>query len=48
MVVTIDIKHKKLKFTSIMRYSYADIEGYCYDEINHDYAFGRLSLLRIL
>lgn len=40
MVLTIDKKRNKMKLTSIMRDSYADINGHGKDKINHAYAFG--------
>lgn len=40
VIATIDIIHKKIKLTSIMRDSYVDIPGYGMDKINHAYAFG--------
>lgn len=40
MIVSIDKKHNKIKLTSIMRDTYANISGKGYDKINHAYAFG--------
>lgn len=40
MIATIDITHKRLKLTSIMRDSYVEIDGHGNDKINHAYAFG--------
>ena len=40
IIATIDITHKKLKLTSVMRDSYVNISGIGNDKINHAYAFG--------
>lgn len=40
MIATFDPIHKKLKITSIMRDTYADIPGYGKDKLNHAYAYG--------
>ncbi len=40
MRATFDPIHKKLKITSIMRDTYADIPGYGKDKLNHAYAYG--------
>ena len=40
IIATIDTIHKKLKLTSVMRYSYVNISGIGNDKINHAYAFG--------
>jgi LCP family protein required for cell wall assembly len=40
MILTIDKKRNKMKLTSIMRDSYASINGHGKDKINHAYAFG--------
>lgn len=40
IIVSIDKKHNKIKLSSIMRDTYANISGRGYDKINHAYAFG--------
>lgn len=40
MIVSIDKKHNKIKLSSILRDTYANISGRGYDKINHAYAFG--------
>jgi len=40
MIATFDPVHKKLKITSIMRDTYADIPDYGKDKINHAHAYG--------
>ena len=45
MILTIDDVHKKLKLTSIMRDSYAEIPGHGEQKINHSFAYGQADLL---
>lgn len=40
MIATLDVKHKKVKLSSIMRDTYVNIPGRGMDKINHAYAFG--------
>lgn len=45
MILTVDEMHNKLKITSIMRDTYADIPGYEPQKLNHSYAYGGADLL---
>jgi LCP family protein required for cell wall assembly len=45
MIATIDIKHSKLKITSLMRDLYVDIPGYGGNKLNAAYSYGGISLL---
>ena len=45
MIATMDIKHKKLKVTSLMRDMYVDIPGYGSNKLNAAYSFGGIKLL---
>lgn len=45
MIFTVDEMHNKLKITSIMRDTYADIPGYVSQKLNHSYAYGGAELL---
>lgn len=45
MIFTVDEVHSKLKITSIMRDTYADIPGYESQKLNHSYAYGGADLL---
>ena len=45
MIATIDIKHNKLKVTSLMRDMYVDIPGYGRNKLNAAYSFGGIKLL---
>lgn len=40
MIASLDLTHKKIKLTSIMRDTFVDIPGEKYDKINHSYAYG--------
>lgn len=40
MIATLDMEHKKIKLSSIMRDSYVMIPDYGLDKINHSYAYG--------
>lgn len=40
MIATLDLEHKKVKLSSIMRDTYVSIPGRGMDKINHAYAFG--------
>jgi len=40
MIASLDLTHKKIKLTSIMRDSFVSIPGEKYDKINHSYAYG--------
>ena len=45
MIATLDVKHSKLKITSLMRDMYVDIPGYGGNKLNAAYAFGGIKLL---
>lgn len=45
MIATLDIKHSKLKITSLMRDMYVSIPGYGKNKINAAYSFGGIKLL---
>ena len=45
MIATLDMKHKKLKVTSLMRDMYVDIPGYGKNKFNAAYSFGGIKLL---
>lgn len=45
MIATLDLKHKKLKLTSMMRDMYVTIPGYGENKFNAAYSFGGVSLL---
>lgn len=45
MIATMDIKHSKLKITSLMRDLYVDIPGYGKNKLNAAYKFGGIQLL---
>lgn len=45
MIATLDIKHKKLKVTSLMRDMYVEIPGYGGNKLNAAYSFGGIKLL---
>lgn len=45
MIATLDLKHKKLKLTSLMRDMYLTIPGYRENRFNAAYSFGGVSLM---
>lgn len=45
MIATLDMKHKKLKVTSLMRDMYVPIEGHGSQKLNSAYMFGGIQLL---
>lgn len=45
MIATLDLKHKKLKLTSLMRDMYLPIPGYGDNRFNAAYSFGGVSLM---
>ena len=45
MIATLDVKHNKLKVTSLMRDMYVDIPGYGGNKLNAAYSFGGIKLL---
>lgn len=45
MIATLDIKHSKLKVTSLMRDMYVQIPGYGGNKLNAAYSFGGIKLL---
>ena len=45
MIATLDIKHKKLKLTSLMRDMYVAIPGYGNQKLNAAYSYGGIGLL---
>lgn len=45
MIATLDLKHKKLKLTSLMRDMYLTIPGYGDNRFNAAYSFGGVSLM---
>lgn len=45
MVATLDVKHNKLKLTSLMRDMYVQIPGYGGNKLNAAYSFGGIKLL---
>lgn len=45
MIATLDMKHKKLKVTSLMRDMYVDIPGYGSRKLNAAYSLGGIKLL---
>lgn len=45
MIATLDLKHKRLKLTSLMRDMYLPIPGYGDDRFNASYAYGGVKLL---
>lgn len=45
MIATLDIKHNKLKITSLMRDMYVEIPGHGKNKLNAAYAFGGIKLL---
>lgn len=45
MIATMDIKHNKLKITSLMRDMYVQIPGYGGNKLNAAYSFGGIKLL---
>ncbi|MDK2807956.1 MAG: polyisoprenyl-teichoic acid--peptidoglycan teichoic acid transferase [Clostridiales bacterium] len=45
MIATIDMKHKELKLTSLMRDMYVEIPGYQNAKFNAAYSYGGISLL---
>lgn len=45
MIATLDVKHSKLKVTSLMRDMYVDIPGYGGNKLNAAYSFGGIKLL---
>ncbi|MBF7096134.1 LCP family protein [Alkalibacter mobilis] len=44
IIATLDLDHKKIKLTSLMRDTYVSIPGEKYDKIGHAYAYGGPSL----
>lgn len=44
MILSLDMKHKKVKLTSVARDSYVPVEGYGYTKITHAYAYGGYQL----
>lgn len=45
MIATIDVKHNKLKITSLMRDMYVEIPGYGKNKLNAAYSYGGIKLL---
>ncbi|MBR6228904.1 MAG: LCP family protein [Eubacterium sp.] len=45
MIATLDIKHQKLKLTSLMRDLYVSVPGYGNQKLNAAYSFGGIQLL---
>ena len=45
MIATLDVKHSKLKVTSLMRDMYVEIPGYGGNKLNAAYSFGGIKLL---
>ena len=45
MIATLDVKHNKLKLTSLMRDMYVEIPGYGGNKLNAAYSFGGITLL---
>ena len=45
MIATLDVKHNKLKVTSLMRDMYVEIPGYGGNKLNAAYSFGGIKLL---
>lgn len=45
MIATLDVKHNKLKITSLMRDMYVQIPGYGGNKLNAAYSFGGIKLL---
>lgn len=45
MIATLDLKHKRLKLTSLMRDMYVPIPGYGEDRFNAAYSYGGVSLM---
>jgi LCP family protein required for cell wall assembly len=45
MIATIDVKHSKLKITSLMRDLYVNIPGYGGNKLNAAYSYGGITLL---
>ncbi|MCR4606040.1 MAG: LCP family protein [Eubacterium sp.] len=45
MIATLDIKHKKLKLTSMMRDMYVQVPGYGNQKLNAAYSYGGVQLL---
>lgn len=45
MIATLDVKHSKLKITSLMRDMYVEIPGYGGNKLNAAYSFGGIKLL---
>lgn len=45
MIATLDVKHNKLKITSLMRDMYVEIPGYGGNKLNAAYSFGGIKLL---
>lgn len=45
MIATLDVRHNKLKLTSLMRDMYVDIPGYGGNKLNAAYSFGGIKLL---
>ncbi len=45
MIATLDVKHNKLKITSLMRDMYVEIPGYGGNKLNAAYSYGGISLL---
>lgn len=45
MIATMDIKHSKLKITSLMRDMYVEVPGYGKNKLNAAYSFGGIKLL---
>ena len=45
MIATLDIKHNKLKLTSLMRDMYVSVPGYGNQKLNAAYSFGGIQLL---
>ena len=45
MIATLDVKHSKLKITSLMRDMYVEIPGYGGNKLNAAYSYGGIKLL---
>lgn len=45
MILTVDIKNKSLKMTSLNRDTYVDIPGHSKEKLTHAYAYGGINLL---
>lgn len=44
IIATLDLKHKKVKLTSLMRDLYVPVDGHGYTKLNHAYAYGGAEL----